>query len=129
MLKEIVMNKMNEIKMEIETELKERLEKPLTITLVNELVEAPVYETQKCETKTQEKIQKPKDLPKTAIKMDEIVVCPFCFCATWRIGATRIDCYRCGAGFKKKLIISKNVYSINMNLKFSHDLYKAGAEE
>jgi len=55
--------------------------------------------------------------------ISKLVICPFCGSEAWEIGAEYFKCFLCKRSFfPKDLIVKKNVYSINMNLKFIKDV-------
>jgi len=55
--------------------------------------------------------------------LNKLVICPYCGCDAWFIRANHVQCFVCRALFAPKDIIAKkNVYSINMNLRFLKDV-------
>ena len=79
----------------------------------------------------QDQIQKAKSIEpkKVTTRVEDVVICPFCFETAWLIGSTYIKCEECGVEFDKRFIKNNNIYSINKNLEFLRDLYYSGVSE
>ena len=59
---------------------------------------------------------------KSKFKSDKMI-CPYCGCDAWHIGNVYFQCFLCKTVFvNKRILLNKNIFSLNMNLKFLKDI-------